>query len=200
MAITLVGCVVGPEVRNPKQLAEVQWAECSGQFDSVELVEISDDGKIYYREKHASTPTTAYQRCLARVAHAQVFAGERPAIDIVRRAHFSSGRPATGTLSELNRDTPPRVERYASSSLARFHYSIEATDRPVSVKLEWFDNLGVRAVQRRLVGPTPDRFLGSYRTHSLLLGEGIGAGQFIGVRLIIGERIAGEYVAIVDSP
>lgn len=190
----LVGCAASTEVRSPKQLAQEQWAQCSSLFESVELVEIDDEGRIYYREKHASVPTTAYQRCLARIAYKQVFAKERPAADIVRRAYFTVEALGKGPFSELNRNVPPRVTQFPSSSLARFHYWIEASDRQINVRLEWFDDSGTRAVQNRKMGPTDERYLASIRTDSFRLGRH-GDTKFVGVRLIVEGIEAGEYIA-----
>ncbi len=185
-----------PRDLSPRQLAQEQWDECATS-PSLVLSEISEDGRLYYRERDASTPTTAFQRCIAFVAYRQVDAGERPAKDIVHRAYFTDQPPPARILSEIAGHAPPRKHEFLYESWVHFYLMIDATKRQRDVQLVWFNERDSWRRSSFKMGPTGKNYIGTWEVKSLFVGQGAPTGLW-GVRLRIDGRDAGEYIFNVE--
>lgn len=128
----------------PENLAKRQWQECS-HYPSVELVEITTQGKLLVRDLHYSSPPVDFLRCIARVAYGQVLSGKRDAQSLIRDAYFVDAKPDREYLFKPSGHFPEQINVFSSEQAVYFFFVIEApSDTPVRVSVEWSKPSGER--------------------------------------------------------
>lgn len=193
--LCLAGCAGtgSKQVRydKPKQLAQKQWQNCS-HFPTVQLVDITDAGKVMVRDLSYSSPPVAFQRCLASVAYRQVLAGKRDAQSLVRDAYFIDTRPRRAYLFKPSGHYPPEVDQFSPDQFVYFFFTFEAPNTtPAHVSSVWTSPSGeiIRKEPRQILskGAAARRW-----AVEQLIKTDKTRGRW-SVNLFIENRAAGEY-------
>jgi hypothetical protein len=177
-------------------LAKSQWESCS-HYPSVELVEITPEGKLLVRDLHYSSPPIDFLRCIARVSYQQVLSGTRPAKSLVRDAYFVDAKPDREYLYKPSGHYPEQIDVFSPEHEVYFFFVIEVPNNaPVQVSFEWRTPLGksIRTNPRKI----KESGAAARKWSIEQLGQTNKALGNWSVRLFIDEFEAGEYFFKVE--
>ena len=119
------------------ELANRQWQLCS-HFPTVELVDITAEGKLLVRDTSYSSPPIDFLRCTARVAYGQLQTGDRDAKTLIRDAYFTNAKPERSYLYKPSGHFPIKIVQFKSRQPVYFFFVVEVpSNAPARVSFEW---------------------------------------------------------------
>lgn len=126
-----------------RNLGQEQWDACS-HFPSVELVEISDDGTLFVREKNMSGLPVEYQRCVSAVEYSQFKRGDREPFELIKAGYFTAESPSGVVYSGGLGKFPRTGVEFDLRSRLRFLYIMRFTGARFDTRVEWYSPTGQR--------------------------------------------------------
>lgn len=183
-ALSVASCVTGEGPTDPIGLAKEQWDACD-HFPSVDLVEISDTGRVTVRDKQYSTVPAAFSSCMGHIEYRQVFDGRRPASDLIRRAYFSNEalKAKNGMIIGLSGPSKKRGQKFSVGEDIYMVILIESSPRHLDFVFAVSDVSGPVYTYEKSISPTKSTASGTYLAQKIGIPVG-GTGEYsVGVKM-----------------